>query len=122
MALVVDEHGGIEGLVTLEDLLEEIVGEIEDEFSTMPDSHIVRTDDGNLLVDARVSLNDLAEYVPVRFEGAEVDTVGGLVYSELGKMPQAGDEVEYDGLRIKVLSTVGRRLGRLQVAPKPSSQ
>ncbi len=120
MALVVDEHGGIEGLVTLEDLLEEIVGEIEDEFSTMPDSKIVRTEDGSLLVDARVSLNDLGEYVPHSFEGAEVDTVGGLVYSELGKMPQAGDEVEYDGLRIKVLSTVGRRLGRLQVAPRPS--
>ncbi|MQF69182.1 HlyC/CorC family transporter [SAR202 cluster bacterium AD-804-J14_MRT_500m] len=121
MALVVDEHGGIEGLVTLEDLLEEIVGEIEDEFSTMPDSHIIRTEDGSLLVDARVSLNDLGEHITLRLSEAEVDTVGGLVYSELGKMPHTGDEVEYGGLTIKVLSTIGRRLGHLKITQNTGS-
>lgn len=118
MALVVDEHGGIEGLVTLEDLLEEIVGEIEDEFSTMPDSHIIYAEDGSLLVDARISLNDLREHVTIRLSGTEVDTIGGLVYSELGKMPHTGDEVEYDGLTITVLSTIGRRLGHLKITQK----
>jgi CBS domain containing-hemolysin-like protein len=115
LALVVDEHGGIEGLVTLEDLLEEIVGEIEDEFSKTTEPQIRPTEDGKLIVDARISLNDLEEFVPLTFEEAEVDTVGGLVYTKLGKMPQAGDEVVYNGLRIKVLSTVGRRLGKLQL-------
>lgn len=118
MALVVDEHGGIEGLVTLEDLLEEIVGEIEDEFSTTEEPQIAPTDDGKLIVDARISLNDLEEFVPLKFDQADVDTIGGLVYSTLGKMPQAGDEVVYDGLRIKVLSTVGRRLRKLQLTPE----
>ena len=118
MALVVDEHGGIEGLVTLEDLLEEIVGEIEDEFSTTEEPQIAPTDDGKLIVDARISLNDLEEFVPLKFDQADVDTIGGLVYSTLGKMPQAGDEVVYDGLRIKVLSTVGRRMRKLQLTPE----
>ena len=118
MALVVDEHGGIEGLVTLEDLLEEIVGEIEDEFSTTEEPQITPTANGDLIVDARTSLNNLEELVPLKFDQAEVDTIGGLVYSKLDKMPQAGDEVVYDGLRIKVLSTLGRRLRKLKLTPE----
>ena len=118
MAMVVDEHGGIEGLVTLEDLLEEIVGEIEDEFSTTVDPQITPTANGDLIVDARTSLNNLEELVPLKFDEAEVDTIGGLVYSMLGKMPQAGDEVVYDGLRIRVLSTLGRRLRKLKLTPE----
>jgi len=115
MALVVDEHGGVEGLVTLEDLLEEIVGEIEDEFSPSNEPPIAATDDGKLIVDARISLNDLEEHVHSRFNEVDVDTIGGLVYSSLGKIPKAGDEILYDGLKIKVLSTMGRRIRKLQV-------
>ena len=118
MAMVVDEHGGIEGLVTLEDLLEEIVGEIEDEFSTTAEPQITPTANGDLIVDAKTSLNNLEELVPLKFDEAEVDTIGGLVYSMLGKMPQAGDEVVYDGLRIRVLSTLGRRLRKLKLTPE----
>lgn len=119
MALVVDEHGGTEGLVTLEDLLEEIVGEIEDEFSTDSDPPIVTTGDGSLIVDARTSLNDLSNTLNKSFPNANVDTVGGLVYSNLGKMPQVGDHVNYEGLRIEVLSTLGRRLRKLKLLEDP---
>ena len=122
LALVVDEHGGTEGLVTLEDLLEEIVGEIEDEFSPHKEPHITTTEDGKLIVDAGISLNDLEEFVFLKFEEMDVDTIGGLVYSTLGKMPQAGDEVVYKGLRIKVLSIMGRRLRKLQLALEPEGK
>ena len=122
MALVVDEHGGTEGLVTLEDLLEEIVGEIEDEFSKEKGPIVTTTADGGLIVDAGLSLNDLEELVDARFDEAEVDTIGGIVYSILDKMPKPGDEVVYEGLRIKVLTTMGRRLRKLLLAVEPQTQ
>jgi CBS domain containing-hemolysin-like protein len=122
MALVVDEHGGTEGLVTLEDLLEEIVGEIEDEFSKVKGPIVTTTEDGGLIVDAGLSLNDLEELVNARFDEAEVDTIGGIVYSILDKMPKPGDEVVYEGLRIKVLTTMGRRLRKLLLAVDPQTQ
>ena len=122
MALVVDEHGGTEGLVTLEDLLEEIVGEIEDEFSKEKGPIVTTTADGGLIVDAGLSLNDLEELVDAKFDEAEVDTIGGIVYSILDKMPKPGDEVVYEGLRIKVLTTMGRRLRKLLLAVEPQTQ
>ena len=115
MALVIDEHGGTEGLVTLEDLLEEIVGEIEDEFSTVIDPELTLADDGTMTVDARTSLNDIENILGIDFTEVEVDTVGGLVYTFLDKIPETGDEVTCHGLHIKVLSTLGRRLRKLRL-------
>ena len=116
MALVVDEYGGIEGLVTLEDLLEEIVGEIEDEFSRTHEPAVVPLANGDIIVDSRVTLDYLSDLFssPIRHE--DVDTVGGLVYSSLGKMPQMGDEVVHDGLRIEVVSLLGRRIRKLKLS------
>lgn len=115
MAIVVDEYGGTEGLVTLEDLLEEIVGEIEDEFSRTRESQLVRLPDGGVLVDAGVSTEDIEDLFSTRIESPDVDTVGGYVYQALGKIPSAGDVVETDHLRIEVVSILGRRLRKLRI-------
>ena len=115
MAIVVDEYGGTEGLVTIEDLLEEIVGEIEDEFSRTRESQLVHLPDGGVLVDAGVSTGDIEELFATRIDSADVDTVGGYVYQALGKIPSAGDVVATDHLRIEVVSILGRRLRKLRI-------
>ena len=115
MAIVVDEYGGVAGLVTIEDLLEEIVGEINDEFD-VGEPEVQPIGDNEFLMDARVSLEQLQELLQVVVEGNGFDTVGGLVYQILGRIPATGDAVEYDGVRIEVRSTIGRRLNRLHVS------
>ena len=114
IAIVIDEYGGVSGLVTIEDLLEEIVGEIHDEFD-IGETEIEPVNDSEFLMDARVSIDQLNELLHVELEGDGFDTLGGFVYQRLGKIPSSGDEVEYAGLRIQVVSTVGRRLKRLRV-------
>jgi putative hemolysin len=114
MAIVVDEYGGVSGLATIEDLLEEIVGEIMDEFDVgEPEVEAVSEDE--YLIDARVSIDQLKELLGVQVETNGFDTLGGFVYQRLGKIPSPGDTVDYDGLNIEVVSTVGRRIKRLRV-------
>ena len=122
MALVVDEYGGIEGLVTLEDLLEEIVGEIEDEFSRSHEPRVVPLANGDIIVDARVSLDQLSELLATEIRSEDVDTVGGLVYTGLGKIPQLGDTLSFDGLTIEVVSLLGRRIRRLRLRKRSTTQ
>ncbi len=115
MALVVDEYGGTEGLVTMEDVLEEIVGEIEDEFSRTKEAEIVRFPDGAVLVDAGVPTDAVDEIFGTSIDSADVDTVGGYVYDSLGKIPQVGDVVTTEDLHIRVVSILGRRLRKLRI-------
>ena len=118
IAIVVDEYGGVAGLVTIEDLLEEIVGEIQDEFD-YGEPQIEETAENVYTMDARTGLDDLCERLDVTVEADGFDTVGGLVYHLLGKIPTVGDAVDFDGLKIEVVSTVGRRLKNLKVTAKP---
>ena len=115
MAVVVDEYGGTEGLVTMEDVLEEIVGEIEDEFSRTREAEIVRLPDGAVLVDAGVTTEYVEEMFSTHIDSTDVDTVGGYVYHSLGKIPQLGDVVFTDHLHIEVVSILGRRLRKLRI-------
>ena len=115
MAIVVDEYGGTEGLVTVEDLLEEIVGEIEDEFSRDREPLLEATEMGGVLVDARVPTNEVEELFGASINGSGVDTVGGYVYHSLGRIPVPGDVVTTDQLRIEVVSVLGRRLRKLRI-------
>jgi CBS domain containing-hemolysin-like protein len=115
MAIVVDEYGGTAGIVTIEDLLEEIVGEIRDEYDEHEETPIERIDDHECLVDARVSIRDLNEALDVHLDVEELDTLGGLVYHQLGKVPIEGDEVRVNGCLVTVLTTQGRRLKKLRV-------
>ena len=115
MAVVVDEYGGTEGLVTMEDVLEEIVGEIEDEFSRTREARVVRLPDGAVQVDAGVTTENVEEMFGTHIDSTDVDTLGGYVYHSLGKIPQLGDVVVTDHLRIEVTSILGRRLRKLRI-------
>jgi putative hemolysin len=115
LAIVVDEYGGTAGIVTIEDLLEEIVGEIRDEYDEHEEARIQRIDEYEAVVDARVSIRDLNEALDLHLDVDELDTLGGLVYHELGKVPAEGDEVRVNGCRVTVLSTEGRRIKKLRV-------
>jgi CBS domain containing-hemolysin-like protein len=99
MALVVDEYGGIAGLVTMEDLIEEVVGEISDEYDD-DDNDIVNRGDGSLRVSASTNIDDLAEHLDIDIDEDDVDTVGGLFVKNFGRFPEAGDIVEVDGLEL----------------------
>jgi CBS domain containing-hemolysin-like protein len=112
LAVVVDEFGGTAGLVTLEDILEEIVGEIRDERDAAAEPAI-RRDGERFLVDGRVTLDDLSEALGHPFTHPDVSTVGGLVYSVLGRVPRPGDELALDGYRVVVERVERRRVGRV---------
>lgn len=114
IAIVVDEYGGTAGLVSLEDLLEEIVGDIEDEYDRT-EQPIQPLSADTAVLDARVSIDELNELFDTEIESEDFATVGGLVYARLGKIPGPGDEVRVDGLTISVLSTVGRRIKKVRV-------
>ncbi|MDH5201473.1 MAG: hemolysin family protein [Candidatus Bathyarchaeota archaeon] len=120
IAIVVDEYGGTAGLVTIEDLLEEIVGEIEDEYDR-EEVTIERVTDSEAIVDARVSIDAFNELFGVEVTGEDFDTVGGFVYHHLGKVPSAGDEVHADGLTLRVLSVLGRRIKKVRVTKEPEA-
>jgi putative hemolysin len=117
IAIVLDEYGGTAGLVTIEDLLEEIVGEIQDEYDE-EEPMIVRLSDDEARVDGRAAVDDLAALfeTPVPLEDDdEYDTVGGLIYHRIGGVPKPGDQVSLDGLTLTVESTDGRRVSKVLV-------
>ena len=117
IAIVIDEHGGISGLVTATDLIEEIVGELVDEFDDA-ENVFYKINHNNMIVDAKVSISDLNNEIGSEIELNGYDTIGGLVYKELGKMPSVGDKVSFEGIEIVVQSTIGRRIGKLRIRTK----
>jgi putative hemolysin len=114
MALVVDEYGAVQGIVTLEDLLEEIVGEIEDEYD-LPDESVERLDERRIRVHGTFTIDDFNEQFGTELPQEDYHTVAGFVFGELGRAPQPGDEVEHDGLAFRVVEVDGQRIERLEV-------
>ena len=117
IAIVLDEYGGTAGLVTIEDLLEEIVGEIQDEYDT-EEPMVVRLSEDEARVDGRASVDDLADLFDTNLgleDEDEYDTVGGLIYHRIGGVPSPGDRVDVDGLILTVETTDGRRVGKVLV-------
>lgn len=115
IAIVLDEYGGTAGLLTIEDLLEEIVGEIQDEYD-VEEPLVVRLSPDEARIDGRVDVDELAEIfeIPINLEDAdEYDTVGGLIFHRIGKVPSPGDEVRLNGLKLTVETTDGRRVGKV---------
>ena len=118
VAIVVDEYGGTSGMATIEDILEEIVGEITDEYDTEPDES-EQLSDGSWRLSVRFEVDDLEELFDIPVEDDDVDTVGGLLAKHLGKVPIPGSAVDVDGLRFVAESPSGRRnrIGRVLVDP-----
>ena len=123
MAIVVDEYGGVAGLVTIEDVLEQIVGDIEDEFDFDEVDDSIRLDQaGRYRVKATTEIEDFNEAFDRKFDDEEYDTVGGLVIRQLGRLPKRGEVMIIDGLRFQVLRADSRRVHTLLVdaAPAPA--
>jgi putative hemolysin len=114
IAIVVDEYGSFQGIVTLEDLLEEIVGEIEDEYD-LPDESVERVDDSRIRIDGTFPIDDFNEQFDQELPQDDYHTVAGFVFGALGRAAESGDEVLHDGLRFHVLDVDGPRIERLEV-------
>jgi putative hemolysin len=119
MAIVVDEYGSVQGIVTLEDVLEEIVGEIEDEYD-LPDESVERLDDGRVRIDGTFPIDDFNERFGQALPQDDYHTVAGFVFGQLGRVAEAGDEVVWDGVRFEVVDVEGPRIDRLQVEFLPA--
>ena len=116
IAIVVDEYGGVSGLVTIEDVLEQIVGEIEDEFDfDEAEDNIISDQEGRYRVKALTEIVDFNSLLGTNFSDEDFDTVGGLVIHKFGRLPKRGESVELEGLRFQVLRADSRRLHALLV-------
>ena len=118
MAIVVDEYGAMEGIVTLEDLLEEIVGEIEDEFD-LPDESVEQLDDDTIRIDGTFPIDDFNEQFGTELPDEDYHTVAGFVFGLLGRAPRPATRSQWDGVRFEVLEVEGSRIERLQVEFRP---
>jgi putative hemolysin len=122
LAIAVDEYGGTAGLVTIEDLLEEIVGDIQDEYDVEEPS-VQFVGEGELIADARVPIDDINDLAGLQLNSEESDRIGGMVYERLGRVPKVGDQVRVaDGVTITVLSVEGLRPRQLQITYQRSDQ
>ncbi len=116
MAVVIDEYGGVAGLVTIEDVLEQIVGDIEDEHDVEEDSYIRPLPSGDFLVKALTPIDEFNDYFEVAFPDDEFDTVAGLVMNAFGHLPKRNEVIEIDGFRVRVLNADSRRVHMLRLS------
>jgi CBS domain containing-hemolysin-like protein len=124
IALVTDEYGSVSGLVTLEDLLEELVGEIADEYDR-EEPELVAVGDGSYRVSGKASVDDVNELLDVELPDEDWDTVAGLMLELFGRIPKSGDSVEFQGLTFTAEEVQGRRIAQVLIAmkqPEPEEQ
>lgn len=117
MAVVIDEYGGVAGLVTIEDVLEQIVGDIEDEHDVEQDSYFRTLPTGDYIVKALTPVDDFNEFFNSGFSEDEFDTIGGLVMSAFGHLPKRNETIEIDHMRFRILNADSRRLHLLRITP-----
>lgn len=122
MAVVVDEYGGVSGLVTIEDVIEEIVGDIADEYDIEEDQTIRREGERQYTVHALARIEDFNEYFGAQFSDEEFDTIGGLVMHQFGRLPKRGENVSIEGFDFKVLRADRRRIDLLRVTPPSGTE
>lgn len=122
IAIVVDEYGGVAGMVTIEDVLEQIVGDIEDEYDYDEDEdNIIQNADGQYRVKALTEIADFNEILGTAFSDEEFSTIGGLVVNQFGHLPKRNDEITFDGVHVKVLRADSRRLHSILVEILPQA-
>jgi putative hemolysin len=115
LAVVVDEYGGTAGIVTLEDLIEELIGEIHDEYDAVPEPELPSGDRAEQEIDGRIHLADFADRCGIELPPGPYESLGGFMMARLGRMPAIGDEVPADGARLVVTQVDGRRVSRVSV-------
>jgi CBS domain containing-hemolysin-like protein len=120
-AICVDEFGGVAGLVTIEDVLEEIVGEIQDEHD-VEEPQVEMVNELEAVVDPAIDMDDLNEVLGISLENEEVDTLGGVIFAQLGRMADEGDELQLDGITVSVLTVEGNRIKKVLVRKVPRSE
>jgi CBS domain containing-hemolysin-like protein len=122
MAIVVDEYGGTSGLVTIENIIEEIVGDIRDEYDTKEEYEYIKNGDAEYIIDAGMDIDDINELLGTNLNSEETDTLGGYIYLTIGRVPIVGEVVETDELTMRVRSIDGRRIRKVLVILKPRPQ
>ena len=116
IAIVLDEYGGTAGIITIEDIIEEVMGEITDEYEDKPPQSILRIDDSTVDVDARVHIDDINEELDIELpEDEDYDTIGGFVFSHLGCIPANNETFEYEGLKFTITDVESRKINRLRI-------
>ncbi|THB69665.1 MAG: CBS domain-containing protein [Gammaproteobacteria bacterium] len=118
MAIVVDEYGGVAGLVTIEDVLEQIVGEIDDEHDLEDGKYILRHDDNRFMVKALTEIEDFNEYFGTNFDTAEFDTIGGLVTARFGRLPSRGEKIDIESMSFEIVRADTRKIHLLMAEKK----
>ena len=122
MAIIVDEYGGTEGIVTIEDILEELVGEIEDEYDIEEDQPFFALPDGSWIVDAKMNILDIEEQLGIQIPPLpEYETIGGYVFHCAGTIPAKGWRLMHDEFDLEVLSTTERSVKKIKIIPHPHS-
>lgn len=122
IAIVIDEYGGTSGLVTIEDLIEEIVGDIQDEYD-LEEEWLVEEEGGAVLVDGRLSVEEFEEHFSIEIEREKFDTVGGYVVEMLGRVPARGERLEFDGLKLLIVDADPRAVRQIRVfSPTPEAE
>jgi len=123
IAIVLDEYGGTAGLLTVEDIVEELVGDIADEYETGKAAEIRRVDDNAVEVDARMRIDDLNDELDINLpEDGDFETIGGFVFSLMGKVPKAGEECAHENIGIRVMAAESRRITRLRLDITPAAE
>ena len=126
MAIILDEYGGTNGLVTIEDLIEEIIGDIQDEYDVEDDLIVMHGED-HLVADARAPIGDVEDAFDVELdeeilEDSEADTIGGLAFEHLGGIPAVGDEVTVGRFLIRIVDVSGRRISKVEILLLPPEE
>lgn len=119
MAVVVDEYGGTAGIVTLEDIVEEIVGDIRDEYDVNEESLVERVSDTEYIFDARIDLDEVNELLNLKLPSDDSDSLGGFIYGQLGHIPTMGEKVQAEGAQFEVLVVTGRRIRKVRATAAP---